>query len=82
MVATNTWAGPIPLDGAKLVQVRDGGPILVCVEEPEDVNDGFLIPEGGHHVFTGSPLYNSIWIRSRRTNIDADVYIGGTTIQG
>ena len=80
LTATNTWSDPIVLDGARRVQVRNGGPILVCTEAPEHDDDGFLIAEGDSRVFTPCPAYPSIWIKSRVQGRDSDVYIGGETI--
>lgn len=65
LTATNEWTDPIELDGARRVQVRRGGPILVCTETPEHDDDGFLISSGESRVFTPSTAYPSIWIRSR-----------------
>lgn len=80
--ATNTWSDPIVLDGARRVQVRNGGPILVCTQAPEHDDDGFLIVEGASHVFVPCPAYSSIWIKSRVQGRDSDVYIGGETYGG
>jgi len=82
LTATNTWSDPIVLDGARRVQVRNGGPILVCTEAPEHEDDGFLIVEGDSRVFIPCAAYPSIWIKSRIEGRDSDVYIGGETLFG
>lgn len=82
LTATNTWSDPIVLVGARRVQVRNGGPILVCTEAPEHEDDGFLIVEGDSRVFIPCTEYPSIWIKSRIEGRESDVYIGGETLFG
>jgi hypothetical protein len=70
----------IPDNAAMRVQVRKGGPILVCRQEPEHDLDGFLMKEGETCVFTWSMSYRYIWVKTEPSAVSALLYIGGETI--
>lgn len=84
MTSPDKWAEPIEIEkyGAAEVQVREGGPILVCQGEPEHDLDGFEIKEGQSKNFIWSARYPNFCIKTKPGSPSASLYVGGVTMPG
>lgn len=84
LTVTNEWSGPISITEQSCVRVqcREGGPILICTEEPTSEDDGFLLKEGESRQYIYSTGFPSLWIKSRTPGRTSDVYLGGESLYG